>query len=142
MRLNNKVAIVTGGASGFGKGIVEKFINEGAKVLIADIDYESASDYANKLGKNAIALKVDVSKALDVENMIKETQPTRAESHDVYSTLKEGAQGLVLAAETAIGVNPVECVKFLKRCINVFEKRKKKLMLDPKNKDDYLFKLK
>ena len=73
MRLNNKVAIVTGGASGFGKGIVEKFINEGAKVLIADIDYESASDYANKLGKNAIALKVDVSKALDVENMIKET---------------------------------------------------------------------
>lgn len=77
-----------------------------------------------------------------LENMIKETQPTRAESHDVYSTLKEGAQGLVLAAETAIGVNPVECVKFLKRCINVFEKRKKKLMLDPKNKDDYLFKLK
>ncbi len=73
MRLNNKVAIVTGGASGFGKGIVKKFINEGAKVLIADIDYESASDYANKLGKNAIALKVDVSKALDVENMIKET---------------------------------------------------------------------
>ena len=73
MRLNNKVAIVTGGASGFGKGIVEKFINEGAKVLIADIDYESASDYANKLGNNAAALKVDVSKALDVENMIKET---------------------------------------------------------------------
>ena len=57
MRFNNKVAIVTGGASGFGKGIVEKFINEGAKVLIADIDYESASDYANKLGKNALLLK-------------------------------------------------------------------------------------
>ena len=62
MRLNNKVAIVTGGASGFGKGIVEKFINEGAKVLIADIDYESASDLVEKLAKNAIALKVDVKK--------------------------------------------------------------------------------
>ena len=73
MRFDNKVVIVTGGASGFGKGIVEKFITEGAKVLIADINYESARDYANNLGKNAIALKVDVSKALDVENMIKET---------------------------------------------------------------------
>ncbi len=72
MRFDNKVVIVTGGASGFGKGIVEKFITEGAKVLIADINYESARDYANNLGKNAIALKVDVSKALDVENMIKE----------------------------------------------------------------------
>ena len=50
MRLDNKVAIVTGGASGFGKGIVEKFIAEGAKVVIADINYESAES-ANKLGK-------------------------------------------------------------------------------------------
>ena len=73
MRFENKVVIVTGGASGFGKGIVEKFINEGAKVLIADINYESATEYASQLGANAEALKVDVSKALDVENMIKET---------------------------------------------------------------------
>ena len=73
MRFDNKVVIVTGGASGFGKGIVEKFINEGAKVLIADINYESAKEFSDELGKNAEALKVDVSKALDVENMIKET---------------------------------------------------------------------
>ena len=73
MRFENKVVIVTGGASGFGKGIVEKFINEGAKVLIADINYESATEYANQLGASAEAIKVDVSKALDVENMIKET---------------------------------------------------------------------
>ena len=73
MRFDNKVVIVTGGASGFGKGIVEQFINEGARVLIADINYESASEYASQLGANAEALKVDVSKALDVENMIRET---------------------------------------------------------------------
>ena len=44
MKLKNKVAIVTGGASGFGKGIVEKFINEGAKVLVADLNYEAAEE--------------------------------------------------------------------------------------------------
>ena len=73
MRFDDKVVIVTGGASGFGKGIVEKFINEGARVLIADINYESASEYASQLGANAEALKVDVSKALDIENMVRET---------------------------------------------------------------------
>ena len=71
MRFENKVVIVTGGASGFGKGIVEKFINEGAKVLIADINFESAIELEKKLGKSATALKVDVTKTLDVENMIK-----------------------------------------------------------------------
>ena len=38
MRLKDKIAIVTGGASGFGKGIVEKFIQQGAKVVIADVN--------------------------------------------------------------------------------------------------------
>ena len=46
--------------------------------------------------------------------MIKEHLPTRAESHDIYSTLKQGAEGLVLAAGTAIGRDPIGCVKFLK----------------------------
>ena len=38
MRLKNKIAIVTGGGSGFGAGIVKKFIQEGAKVVVADIN--------------------------------------------------------------------------------------------------------
>ena len=42
MRLKDKIAIVTGGASGFGKGIVEKFIQQGAKVVIADVNIELA----------------------------------------------------------------------------------------------------
>ena len=63
-----------------------------------------------------------------LETMIKETLPTRAESHDIYSTLKQGAKGLVLAAETAIGNNPVGCVKFLEKSINSFFKKKKNLI--------------
>lgn len=73
MRLKNKVAIVTGGASGFGKGIAEKFVEEGAKVVIADINYEAANKLQSVLGKNSIAIKVDVSVGNDVNKMIEET---------------------------------------------------------------------
>ena len=64
MRLKNKVAIVTGGASGFGEGIVKRFAKEGAHVLVADINIEGAEKVAseiNKDGGNAIACRVDVS---------------------------------------------------------------------------------
>lgn len=59
-----------------------------------------------------------------LETMIKESLPTRAESHDIYSTLKQGALGLVLAAETAIGKNPLDSVNFLKKCINAYYKKR------------------
>ena len=74
-----------------------------------------------------------------LESMIKENQPSRAESHDIYSTIKEGAEGLVLAAETAIGKNPIECVRFIKRCIAVCNKDKQKLKKE--DIDNYLFRL-
>ena len=60
-----------------------------------------------------------------LETMIQESLPTRAESHDVYSTLKQGAMGLVLAAETAIGKDPIACIQFLKKCIKEFKKNTK-----------------
>jgi pyruvate kinase len=69
-----------------------------------------------------------------LENMIKENEATRAESHDIYSSLKEGAKGLVLAAETAIGKNPIECVRFIKKCISVHKQGKNR-----QNKKNFLF---
>ena len=74
-----------------------------------------------------------------LESMIKENQATRAESHDIYSTLKEGAKGLVLAAETAIGKNPIECVRFIKRCVAVYKNNKKKPLIIKKKDKNYLF---
>ena len=76
---------------------------------------ESVAKYAKK---NNQSLYVATNL---LETMINQTQPTRAESHDIYSTLKQGAEGLVLAAETAIGKDPVGCVKFLKKCISSIE---------------------
>lgn len=69
MRLNGKTAIVTGGASGFGAGIARKFLAEGARVMIADINGAAAADMAAELGEAAIAQTVDVSDAASVQAM-------------------------------------------------------------------------
>ncbi len=69
MRLADKTAIVTGAASGFGAGIASKFIAEGARVLVADINAEAALAHAGELGSAAIAHTVDVSDAQSVTAM-------------------------------------------------------------------------
>ena len=70
MRLKDKVAIVTGGGSGFGAGICAKFVAEGAQVIVADLNLDAALDVAARLGAAARALRVDVSDATDVRLMM------------------------------------------------------------------------
>ena len=70
MRLLNKVALITGAASGFGKGMAERFIKEGAKVAIIDINIEAAKSLSKKLGKNTIAIYCDVTKVEDIEKAV------------------------------------------------------------------------
>jgi 3-oxoacyl-[acyl-carrier protein] reductase len=70
MRLNGKVAIVTGAGSGFGAGIARKFVAEGARVVLADLNLEAALDVAAALGEHARALRVDVANATDVRLMM------------------------------------------------------------------------
>lgn len=69
MRLADKSAIVTGAGSGFGAGIARKFVAEGARVLIADINGEAARSVAGELGDTATAFAGDVSKSDDVKAM-------------------------------------------------------------------------
>ena len=69
MRLQNKTAVVTGGASGFGAGIVKKFIAEGARVMIADINESAATELAQSYAESACAQAVDVSDAASVKSM-------------------------------------------------------------------------
>ncbi|WP_299868365.1 SDR family oxidoreductase [uncultured Roseobacter sp.] len=69
MRLTGKTAIVTGGASGFGAGIVRKFTSEGARVMIADLNQQGAQDLCDQMGDHALACAVDVSEGASVNTM-------------------------------------------------------------------------
>ena len=73
MRLKNKIAIITGAGSGFGKGIAIRFAEEGAKVVIVDINLDSAEKVAMEIGKNALAIKCDVSQDGDVASLFEQT---------------------------------------------------------------------
>ena len=65
-----------------------------------------------------------------MENMINNSKPTRAEVNDIRATLNDGADGLVLAAETAIGKYPVECVRIMSRIINEVENHQSDINID------------
>ena len=70
MRLQGKVAVVTGGGSGFGAGICAKFVAEGAKVVVADLNLDGAKAVASALGAATLPLRADVSQAADVRAML------------------------------------------------------------------------
>ncbi|MDX5592457.1 SDR family oxidoreductase [Pseudovibrio sp. SPO723] len=69
-RLAGKCAVVTGAGSGFGEGIAKRFAEEGATVIIADLNTEAAQRVAGEIGKDAVAVTADVTMATDVEAML------------------------------------------------------------------------
>jgi len=74
-RLDGKVAIITGAASGMGETTSRRFIEEDAKVVLADID-DKGQDLADELGENAVFIKLDVSDEENWKNAVKETEDT------------------------------------------------------------------
>lgn len=69
-RLSNKVAIVTGGASGIGAGTVRRFIDEGAKVIIADLQDAEGKVLQESIGEAAVYQRTDVSSESDVKAVV------------------------------------------------------------------------
>ncbi len=70
MRLENRVAIVTGGARGIGAGIARALAAEGAKVAVVDLDEEQAGKTAAALGTEAMALRADLAEEAEVDGVV------------------------------------------------------------------------
>jgi len=69
MRLNNKIAIITGSASGFGKGIAEKFTQEGANLILVDVNSKLLKKVSKNLSQDYFV--ADVSKASNFNTLLK-----------------------------------------------------------------------
>jgi NAD(P)-dependent dehydrogenase (short-subunit alcohol dehydrogenase family) len=87
MKIEGLVAIVTGGASGLGEATVLRFIEEGVKVVIADVQEELGKKLEEKLGKSkAIFVKTDVSSEEAVDNLVKKAVETFGGVHIVVNS--------------------------------------------------------
>lgn len=71
MRLRDKIAIVTGAASGFGEGIAQRFAEEGAKVILADINDENGEMVTEGIGGDAVFCHADVTSGEDWTSLVK-----------------------------------------------------------------------
>lgn len=109
MRLENKVAVVTGANSGIGKRISERFLEEGATVVFSDIA-DTASADVDVSGDNAMYVKCDVSDSTAVQNLIKQTIDAHGQLDVMVNNAGVGdAQGITDVTdenwERVIGVN-------------------------------------
>lgn len=71
MRLKDKVAVITGAASGFGEGMAKRFAEEGAKIVVADLNAKGAERVAGEIGGAAIWTQTDVSQSSEFDEMVR-----------------------------------------------------------------------
>jgi NAD(P)-dependent dehydrogenase (short-subunit alcohol dehydrogenase family) len=84
MEIRDKVCVVTGGASGIGAGMAQRFAQEGAAgVVVADVNLERAQGVASSIGDRALALACDVSREADIQELVRRTRE-RFGRVDVY----------------------------------------------------------
>jgi NAD(P)-dependent dehydrogenase (short-subunit alcohol dehydrogenase family) len=99
MRLRDKVTIVTGGGSGIGEAICEKFAHEGAKIVVADISAEGANTVARKvttIGQNTLPYTVDVT---DYDQVAKLVQATTDEFGTIDILVNSAGYGEFIPTE-------------------------------------------
>lgn len=73
-RLDDKVAVITGAAGGMGRTHSKRFIDEGAKVVVADLEETDGKDFAEELGDNAIFVELDVTDESSWKNLVEKTE--------------------------------------------------------------------
>ena len=98
--------------------------------LSREVNIEQIPVFQKAIIESANKVNVPVHVATNLlESMIKNTYPTRAELNDIMKTLENGANGLVLAAETAIGSHPIASICMIKKIINSWAKTQNKKYL-------------
>ena len=131
MRLRDKVAVVTGGASGIGRAICKLFSSEGARVVIADINSEGGletSDLIEANGGNALFVKTDVSQ----ENQVKNLVNTAVDTFGGVDVLVNDAAAFVFGEiqdvtaddwTKVLGVNVIGTAHTVKNCLPSMKER-------------------
>ena len=89
---NNKVAVVTGAASGIGKALVEKCLNEGMQVVLADIEAaalaNTVDEFQSKGHNNLLPVITDVSKLSEIEALLDTTIDTFGGVHLLFNNVQ------------------------------------------------------
>jgi NAD(P)-dependent dehydrogenase (short-subunit alcohol dehydrogenase family) len=91
-RFEDKVVLVTGAGGGLGKASALRFVEEGARVVIADIDQERAQAVADEVGSNATAVKADVTNIDNCKSMVQTAQNTYGKLDVVFANAGIGGE--------------------------------------------------
>ena len=110
MDLNNKVAVITGSASGLGRATAEMVINQGGKVALFDLNEELVNQTAAELGKSAVAFVVNVTEEESVQNAISGVIESLGAVHINVNCAGIGAASRTLTKE---GAMPLKMFNFV-----------------------------
>jgi NAD(P)-dependent dehydrogenase (short-subunit alcohol dehydrogenase family) len=102
--LKDKVAVVTGGASGIGAAACKRFVEEGARVAIGDIDGDRAEALARELGPASIAVKFDAGDTESVRNLVETTVSTFGRLDFLFNNAAIMANEVIVRDTTPIGI--------------------------------------
>jgi len=105
LRLENQVAVVTGGSRGIGEGIVRRFVEEGAKVVFSDLLNDKGKALEQELGKNVAFYRADATSARETEALIKFAVDRFKRLDCVVNNAGAGGEGGPIAETSVEGFN-------------------------------------
>ncbi|MFA7555713.1 MAG: SDR family oxidoreductase [Spongiibacteraceae bacterium] len=106
-RLQNKVALVAGGATGIGAACARRYVAEGARVIIGDLNIAQATILATELGDAAIAIQYDASDAASIEALVNSAINHFGELHILHNNVALTAPS-IMAQDTTVTEIPLE----------------------------------